>query len=47
VLCDIKYWNDHYNQLAEWCLLYGGRVSGMTVELDTHEQLSLFCLRWR
>ena len=47
VLCDIKFWNDHYAQLAEWCELYGGRITGMTVELDTHELLSLFLLRWR
>lgn len=47
VLCDIRFWNENYEGLAQWCRDYGGILTGMTVELDTHEQLTAFCLRWK
>ena len=47
VLCDIEFWSVYYDQLAQWCKLYGTRMSGMTVELYTQEQLSAFLLRWQ
>lgn len=46
ILCDITFWNNNYNALAEWCDAHGVKLAGMTVELDTQEQLTLFCLRW-
>lgn len=46
VLADIAFWTSHFEELYEWCKAYGGRQIGMTIEFDTHEQLSLFCLKW-
>ena len=46
VLTDIMYWAERAEELAQWCADVGCRTSGMTVELDTDEQLTAFTLRW-
>lgn len=46
VLCDITFWNVNFDALFDWCKTYDAKLAGMTVELTTQEQLSLFCLRW-
>ena len=47
VLCDITFWDVHYDDLAQWCLDYDATLAGMTVELSNQQQLTAFCLRWR
>jgi hypothetical protein len=47
VLCDIKFWSDHIDDLIVWCQEYNAITAGMTVELRSQEQLTAFCLRWR
>jgi len=46
VLTDLNFWTRNVDELLDWCDLYGARVKGMTVEFDTKEQLTMFCLRW-
>jgi hypothetical protein len=46
VLCDITFWSDHIDDLIFWCRENNAITAGMTVELRSQEQLTLFCLRW-
>lgn len=47
VLTDIAYWNEHYEQLQDWCHINNaGKVEGMTVSFQSREELLLFTLRW-
>jgi hypothetical protein len=47
VLTDIAFWSDHVEQVDQWCVDNpGARRTGMTVEFDTSELLTLFVLRW-
>ena len=46
ILCDIWYWHDHVDDLVVWCQRHGAIQAGMTVELRTSEQLTMFMLRW-
>jgi hypothetical protein len=46
VLTDLTFWANNVDELLDWCNQYGARVKGMTVEFDTNEQLTMFCLRW-
>lgn len=46
VLTDIGFWAEHAEKLKEWCKEHKAVTKGMTVELKTDEQLTLFCLRW-
>jgi hypothetical protein len=46
VLSDIAFWNEHYDELREWCATNGSVVRGMTVDVPNKEVLTLFCLRW-
>jgi len=45
VLTDIEYWNDHFDELTEWCKEFDAEVRGMTVTCDD-TTLTAFCLRW-
>ena len=46
ILCDITYWLDHVDDLVVWCQRHGAKQAGITVELRTQEQLTMFLLRW-
>ena len=46
VLCDIAYWTDYYDELSIWCNEHNARLAGVTIELHTQEQLTMFLLRW-
>ena len=46
VLTDIAYWNEHYDELQDWCAKHGGTLTGMTLELPDEATLILFTLRW-
>jgi hypothetical protein len=46
VLTDFAFWANHQDELDEWCRKNGGTVTGMTVEFEAAEQLTLFTLRW-
>jgi hypothetical protein len=46
VLADVGYWNEHLDQLREWCAQNGCEQKGMTVALPNDQTLLLFCLRW-
>lgn len=45
VLTDLEYWNNHYEELREWCYQHCADVRGMTVTCD-EPTLTLFALRW-
>ena len=45
VLTDVSYWNEHYEELKEWCDINGGIVEGMTAQFD-EDVATLFALRW-
>ena len=47
VLTNIQYWNDHADELTEWCHNTPGTVQeGMTVVFDNDSALTMFLLRW-
>jgi hypothetical protein len=46
ILSDLAYWTNHYDELKEWCELYGGEVAGMGVTLPDARTVTLFSLRW-
>ncbi len=46
ILCDIWYWTEHIDDLIVWCQKHDAKQAGMTVELRTQEQLTMFLLRW-
>ena len=47
VLTDIPFWSQHVEELDQWCKDNPGvRRTGMTVDFDTPEALTLFTLRW-
>lgn len=47
ILCDIYYWNTHYEELKDWCDTQLGTTQvGMTVEFDSEKDLMMFILRW-
>ncbi len=45
ILSDIEYWNEHYEELKDWCNEHLAEVRGMTVTCGDHA-LTLFALRW-
>lgn len=47
VLTDIPFWTEHADQLTAWCRLYGCVQQGMTVEIASNSELTLFHLRWQ
>lgn len=50
VIADISYWLNNEPEIYAWMdnNLPRGRLhqQGMTVELETEEQVTAFCLRW-
>lgn len=46
VLADMYFWVKHHDALEEWCQLHTATIKGMTVELQSDEDLTLFTLRW-
>jgi len=46
VLTDIQYWVNNYDDLVDWCCIYGGEVKGITVDLPNKATMTLFCLKW-
>jgi len=46
LLSDIGYWNEHYDELGEWCTENSCNRKGMTVELPDEQAALLFSLRW-
>lgn len=45
ILTDIVYWNEHYDELGDWCEKNGAEVCGMTV-ICSDPVLTVFLLRW-
>ena len=46
VLCDLSYWNTHFNDLRNWCDENECEVLGMTVNIPDDQRVVLFLLRW-
>ena len=46
VLTDIAFWNEHYEELKDWCDANLAETVGMTVEIPNDDTLLLFVLRW-
>lgn len=46
ILSDFTYWNDHYEELQEWCEQHGAKVKGMGLTLPDAHTLTLFTLKW-
>lgn len=46
ILSDFGYWNDHYDELEQWCKNHGGVIKGMGLTLPDAHTLTLFTLRW-
>ena len=46
ILSDFGYWADHEAELVTWCNRNNAIRTGMTVELATDQDLSMFILRW-
>lgn len=46
ILTDITFWNDHYEELKDWCDENCCHQQGMTVVADNEQALTAFCLRW-
>jgi hypothetical protein len=46
ILTDVKFWAANSDQLYEWCKNHGATVSGLAVEFETPQDLTLFTLRW-
>jgi hypothetical protein len=46
VLCDIEYWNTHYEELKDWCDKHGCETQGMTVDIPNNRTLMMWMLRW-
>lgn len=46
ILTDISFWADNYDQLYRWCNNHNATVSGMAVEFETLQDLTLFTLKW-
>ena len=46
VLTDLKFWVLALDDLDRWCEENNCRTKGMTVEIPSDRELTLFCLRW-
>lgn len=46
ILSDYIFWVQHHQELLDWCDVYGGVVTGMTVMFDCQQNLTAFVLRW-
>lgn len=46
MLSDVGYWNEHYDELIDWCKLNESEIKGMTVDIPNDVTLTAFCLRW-
>jgi hypothetical protein len=46
ILSDFGYWNNHYDELEQWCKNHGGVIKGMGLTLPDSHTLTLFTLRW-
>jgi hypothetical protein len=47
VLTDYRYWDNHVDELIEWCRATPGITNeGMTVICQDKQSLTLFLLRW-
>lgn len=47
VLSDYTFWNNHFDEMTDWCRANGAKQEGMTVVLPNPETLTAFTLRWR
>jgi hypothetical protein len=47
VLTNFQYWNDHADELTEWCRnTPNTKNEGMTVVFNNEQALMMFILRW-
>jgi len=46
LLTDYTFWNEHYEELKEWCNLNYIDLSGMLVNLKTVNNRDFFILKW-
>ncbi len=46
ILSDFAYWNNHYEELEQWCEQHGGVIKGMGLTLPDAHTLTLFTLTW-
>ena len=46
ILTDISYWTKNLDTLIKWCSENNCKIQGMTIEIPTDIELTLFCLRW-
>ena len=46
ILSDIEFWNNHYEELKDWCDNNEGELSGMVVTFKQEKHLMLFALKW-
>lgn len=46
VLTDLKFWVLASDDLDRWCKENNCKTKGMTVEIPSDRELTLFCLRW-
>lgn len=46
ILTDIKFWALASDDLDCWCEENNCKTKGMTVEIPSDRELTLFCLRW-
>jgi hypothetical protein len=46
VLTDLKFWVLASDELDRWCEENNCKTKGMTVEIPSDRELTLFCLRW-
>jgi hypothetical protein len=46
MLTDIGYWNNHWDELQQWCQNHQAQSQGMTVDIPDAATLTVFCLKW-
>jgi len=46
VMTDIKFWNEHADELEQWAIDNGCKSMGMTVEINSDQTLTAFMLKW-
>ena len=46
VLTDLRFWTLASDDLDRWCEENNCKTKGMTVEIPSDRELTLFCLRW-
>ncbi len=45
-LADVKFWDEHENELDEWCAANSCERQGMVVTAQTDYAYTIFILRW-